>query len=101
MRLQNILNNKQEIFKGHVNELRHWLKLTDKKEEDIFLFRKKICDQCPMRISNTCSTNKWIHPETMEVSSTQKNGFVNGCGCRLSAKQKSLASKCPAGFWKA
>lgn len=93
--------NIKNIIEGHVNELRSLTNLTTDKEEKIFKKRAEICQACPLKTGNSCNSNKSVNPETMEVSvrNSGKEGFVNGCGCRLSAKQKSINSKCPAGFW--
>ncbi len=91
----------KEIINGHINELKSLVGLTSKDEETIYSIREKICNHCPLKTGNTCDPRKWIHPDTLEVSDRFEKGFVSGCGCRLSAKQKSKTSSCPAGFWNA
>lgn len=89
----------KEILDGHVNELKSKIGIENQKQQEIFDIRTSICNSCPLKSGNTCNTKKFINPETFEVSLVKKEGFVKGCGCRLSAKQKSPSSKCPAGFW--
>lgn len=86
----------KQIVEGHVNE---FFGVKDKEQKEVFDSRAKICVSCPLKTGNTCNRNKFINPQTLEVSNTRKAGFIQGCGCRLSAKQKSPSSKCPAGFW--
>ena len=90
----------KQIVQGHVNEFLSnvGIKQSEKKEK-IFKSRAKICINCPLKSGNTCNRSKYINPETLEVSITRKAGFVQGCGCRLSAKQRSEGANCPAGFW--
>ena len=90
----------KQIAEGHLNEFlsKVGVEQTEEKEK-VFQSRAKICLNCPLKTGNTCNRSKYINPKTMEVSSTRKAGFAQGCGCRLSAKQKSPGSKCPAGFW--
>lgn len=90
----------KEIVDGHVNEFFSNIGVKQNEEkEKIFKSRARICLNCPLKTGNTCNRSKYINPETLEVSTTSKEGFVQGCGCRLSAKQKSPGSSCPAGFW--
>lgn len=91
--------NIKHIIEGHVNELRSAMNLTDEKEEKIFEIRSKICNSCPLKNGNSCNPKKYLNPETMEVSDSKKVGFEKGCGCRLSSKQRSKGSSCPAGLW--
>ena len=91
--------NIKGILEGHINELRSLVGVEDKKDEAIYKLRATICDSCPLKKGNTCNTKLFINPETKEVSTTPKKDFVKGCGCRLSAKQRSPKDKCPAGFW--
>jgi len=89
----------KQIISGHVNEFKSAIGAGNAEEEKVFSSRARICLNCPLKNGNTCNKSKYINPETLEVSTIRKAGFVQGCGCRLSAKQKSKGSKCPAGFW--
>jgi len=99
MDLKKVYKNRQSILQGHINELKSKLNVLNKNEEVIFRYRAEICNKCPLKNGNTCNTRKWIHPKTLKYSNTKKEGYINGCGCRLSAKQKSKKSRCPANFW--
>lgn len=87
------------IIEGHINEFKAVLGIEDEEKEKIFNSRKNICLNCPLKNGNTCNPSLFIHPKTLEVSKTSKQGYAKGCGCRLSAKQRSPNDKCPAGFW--
>ena len=89
----------REIVDGHLNELGSALGLTNEDSQKVFRSREKVCNHCPLKSGNTCNPGLYINPKTLETSSTAKAGFHKGCGCRLSAKQKSPNSVCPAGFW--
>jgi hypothetical protein len=54
--------------------------------------RLKFCDECPMRVGNTCSRSKTgVHVKTGKA--------VRGCGCNLAAKTLEEGQKCPLGKW--
>jgi len=89
----------KEILEGHINELKALAGLEKKQALDIFKQREVICLSCPLKNGNNCNSKKYINPETKEISDQSEEGFVKGCGCRLSAKQKSPSSSCPAKFW--
>ena len=63
--------------------------------------RKKICESCPIYnpINRLCNPKLWINPDTNEVSTHSKSGYVRGCGCNIDIKMKSLNSHCIAGKW--
>ena len=92
----------KQIVQGHINEFKSKVGIEDKEQEKIFQSRAKICSACPLKNGNSCDTSKGIHPVTLDVT-TDKNkkvqGYKFGCGCRLSAKNRSPLSACPAGFW--
>jgi len=99
MNLKDLLDKRNEIANGHFNELRSKIGLGNEDDEYIFSKRETICNACPLKNGNNCSTLQWINPLTYELANMPKDGFIRGCGCRLSAKQKSKQSSCPAGFW--
>ena len=99
MILMGLFNNKSEIVSGHINELKTILNMSPQKDSYVFSVREKICNLCPLKTKNSCNHTKWINPGTKEIKDYQEEGFVRGCGCRLSAKQKSKNSNCPADFW--
>ena len=63
--------------------------------------RERICKACPIfnPIDEKCNSRLWLNPDTDEVSTTPKPGFIRGCGCILPVKIKSLVSHCIAGKW--
>lgn len=90
----------REIVEGHFNEFKSNIGINlSEEQQKVFASRAKVCSTCPLKNGNTCNPRKYINPETLEVSDHSKVGFVPGCGCRLSAKQQSPTSECPAGFW--
>ncbi len=99
MGLKKVFNERESILQGHINELKSKLNLLSNNEEAVFMYRSEICNKCPLKNGNTCNTKKWIHPTTLTVSYNRKQGYINGCGCRLSAKIRSKKSICPAKFW--
>lgn len=91
----------KQIVDGHLNEFKSMIGATTENQEKIFKSRENICLNCPLKKGNTCNTRMSINPTTFETAPTLEGrpGFVKGCGCRLSAKQKAISSSCPAGFW--
>ena len=84
------------IVQGHVNE---FLGLN----KDLQIERLKVCEKCPLLkrtvLGPICNNKIYLNPETNEVSDVKKEGYVNGCACRLSAKTSDPRSKCPANKW--
>lgn len=99
MNFKKIFDKRDEIIEGHINELLSKVGLANENEELIFSMRENICNACPLKNGNNCDTQRWINPQTLEVAHSPKDGFTRGCGCRLSAKQRSKQSQCPANFW--
>lgn len=71
----------------------------------IIKHRLKICESCGLydkgifNLHPTCSANKYMNPETGEVSKTQKPGFKRGCGCNITYKVNNIKNKCPLDKW--
>ena len=85
------------ILNGHMNELFGLNK-------DMSKARLLICKQCPlykksMLLGEICNSKLWYNPETGDKSEEQKDGYINGCGCRLQAKTKVANQSCPLGKW--
>ena len=83
------------IIKGHVNELLDINK-------DISKVRMDICRKCPLflnELGGICNPKLYLSAETGDVSTYKKDGYVNGCGCRLSAKTRLSGSRCPNDKW--
>jgi hypothetical protein len=109
----------EEIIDGHVNEFKGLVGIGDKEEEKVFKKREMICVNCPLKTGNSCNSSLVITDKlkSMPFDNTMKLVYDDkhiygkyyvtkegvkvskGCGCRLSAKQKSPTSICPAGFW--
>lgn len=87
--------NMLDIVHGHVNEL---LNL----KEDLSKNRLQICHRCPLysnRLGGLCNSRLWLNVNTGDVSTTHKEGYIAGCGCRVNAKTRLPNAKCPVGKW--
>ena len=84
------------ILDGHTNEL---LGLN----KDISKVRMEICKKCPLFkktiIGPVCNNKLWLNLETGDISNTKKEGYENGCGCRLEAKTTLPYASCPLNKW--
>lgn len=83
------------IIQGHWNEVIG-------RNKDISEQRLNICYSCPIysaRLGGLCNNKLWLNPNTGDVSTTKKEGYKNGCGCRLQAKTKLPNAVCPLGKW--
>lgn len=83
------------IIQGHVNELLG-------RNKDISQSRLNICYSCPLYSPNfggVCNKKLWLNVNTGDVSTSSKEGYKNGCGCRLNAKTKLVNEVCPLGKW--
>lgn len=83
------------IIKGHVNEVLN-------KNGDISKQRMQICLECPIystRFGGQCNGKLYLNPKTNDISLERKQGYFKGCNCRLNAKTRIKAEKCPAGKW--
>lgn len=61
--------------------------------------RLAICDKCPMYKNGRCNPNLWINPNTDEVSTSAKPGYIHGCGCVSAVRAKNPNNHCHAGKW--
>lgn len=83
------------IIQGHWNEVMG-------RNKDMSERRLNICYSCPIystRLGGLCNNKLWLNPNTGDVSTTKKEGYKNGCGCRLQAKTKLPNAVCPLGKW--
>lgn len=84
-----------DILEGHLNELLN-------KKEELSARRLTICIACPIAKQTTvglmCDSSKWINKNN-EVALEPREGFVHGCGCRMSAKTTLEQASCVAGKW--
>lgn len=84
-----------QIVQGHINEALGLNK--DIKQE-----RLKICYSCPLflnKLGGICNNKLWLNPNTGQISTTRKDGFKKGCGCRLLSKTTLPNAECPLGKW--
>lgn len=84
-----------QIIKGHINEALNLNK-------DISQGRIQICLSCPLyspKLGGICNSKLWLNPETGDVSTEKKDGYINGCSCRIKAKTRLTNEKCPADKW--
>lgn len=84
-----------QIVKGHVNEV---LGLNT----DLSAKRMEICRMCPIyspKLGGLCNSNLYLNPYTNEVSTVKREDYIQGCGCRLSAKTTLPNANCPADKW--
>lgn len=63
--------------------------------------RRKICEACPIYspVRGLCNPKLWFDPNTNEVSTTAKAGYIRGCGCHILIKMRNKANHCVAGKW--
>lgn len=84
-----------QIIKGHINEALNLNK-------DISQSRLQICYTCPLyssRLGGVCNNRLWLNPITGDVSTVKKEGYKNGCSCRLLAKTRLPNATCPLDKW--
>ncbi len=89
--------NVEQIIEGTLNNVFN-------KEEELFNNRIKICRCCKLhKIDNifgeVCNPRLYINPETEEISSSKKPGYIHGCGCILASKCRVPDAKCPMNKW--
>ena len=60
-----------------------------------------ICRKCPIcdNEREICNAHLYLNPDTNDVSTEPKEGYIKGCGCHLKWKIANIKSKCPAGKW--
>ena len=63
--------------------------------------RMEICRKCPIYspASGICNPNLYLNPDTNEISTTPKPGFIRGCNCFVKFKMKNPRLHCVAGKW--
>ena len=61
--------------------------------------RIKICEKCPIYSNGRCCSRLWLNPQTNEVSTFAKVGYVRGCNCIIAMKARSRFNHCVAGKW--
>lgn len=84
-----------KVIQGHWNELLG-------QNSNLSESRMNICQQCPIyssRFGGLCNNRLWLNQETGDISTVKKDGYKNGCGCRLNAKTRLVNASCPLGKW--
>jgi hypothetical protein len=63
--------------------------------------RLAICNKCPIYApsSKRCNSSLWINPDTDEVSTYAKVGYIRGCNCIIPIKARNSFNHCVAGKW--
>ena len=61
--------------------------------------RLAICKECPIYTNDRCNAKLWINPDTDEISTYARTGFIRGCNCIMSVKARNLNNHCIAGKW--
>lgn len=63
--------------------------------------RLAICKKCPIYepTRGRCNSNLWLNPDTDEVSTYARIGYIRGCNCIISIKAKNEYNHCVAGKW--
>jgi hypothetical protein len=86
-----------DIIEGHLKELFN-------KEEELSEKRLKICKVCPLYkndslLGEICNSKLYFNPEINKISNYPRQGYYNGCGCRIQAKSRLINAKCPLNKW--
>lgn len=63
--------------------------------------RTEICKSCPICDLNNwmCNAKLYLNPETNDIRTSPKKGYIKGCGCALELKIPNNNKHCPAGKW--
>lgn len=85
------------ILNGHTNEVFGL-------NQNISDARLRVCRNCALYkksvvLGEVCNNKLWINPDTGDLSMVKKDGYINGCGCRLKAKTTLPNATCPIGKW--
>ena len=63
--------------------------------------RRQICQECPIfsPARAICNPKLWLNPDTGDVSTSAKAGYIKGCGCHILITMRTLTNHCIAGKW--
>lgn len=86
-----------QIIDGHVKELLN-------QEQELYNKRIVICKKCKLHtvdrtFGDICDRHKWYNPNIGHLSLERIDGYINGCGCRLSAALRVKEKTCPLNKW--
>lgn len=89
--------NLKDIAKGHILEVFNL-------EEDLSNVRMNICKKCPLYtiselLGPLCNSKLYLNVDTNKTSELPREGYKNGCGCRLEAKTRLKDNHCPLNKW--
>lgn len=86
----------RDIVQGHARELIN-------KNESLRDNRIAICNNCVLfeksLLGDVCSHKKYVDNNTGELVAFPCSNCTNGCGCRIEAKSRLEAAKCPLNKW--
>lgn len=85
----------EQIIEGHWNELTG-------RNKTMSETRLQICYKCSLyspKLGGVCNKKLWVDTQTGDISITKKDGYVNGCGCRVQAKTTLPNAQCPLNKW--
>ena len=68
-------------------------------KESIIDERLAICEKCPLYNKGRCNSNLWLNPDTNEISTYARIGFIRGCNCIMKVKVRNPYNHCVAGKW--
>lgn len=84
-----------DIANGHIKELFNI-------NQELSQKRLQICYRCPLysiKLGGICNNKLWLNVNTGDVSTKPKEGYKNGCSCRILAKSRLPNATCPVGKW--
>lgn len=81
-----------EILEGWGNVMLDQFNAVDPVTKALAKKRMEICNECDMRVFNTCN------PAKTGINIINKKP-TRGCGCNISAKTLSPQSQCPLSKW--
>lgn len=61
--------------------------------------RLEICNKCPIYKNGRCNSSLWLNPDTNEISTRAKTGYIRGCNCIMKIKARGINNHCVAGKW--
>lgn len=71
---------------------------------ELSAIRIKICKRCPLYKNKfylfpVCNSRLYMNPETGDVSTHEKEGYIRGCGCNLTYRTENPTQHCVCGKW--
>jgi hypothetical protein len=93
-----------EIISGWTNRTLQEFNLLDEEIRIEGERRLTVCNDCPMRVGNSCSPNNRGEAvrDFLYISNNEqrvKGVMYPGCGCNIYAKTVSPLSQCPLDHW--